>query len=202
MTTFTEPSPSLRPQVYIVPGYQASPQDHWFVWLANKIQTMDAEVSIVKFTEPDHPQFEQWQHDLNQQIHRLDAQTIIIAHSLGCISTVAYLSRHLKERRLKSLICVSGFYETLSALPELDHYMQQIQMDDGIIRTHIQHRYVFFSNNDPLVPAPLSIRFGQLLNAQMFEQKQAGHFMAADGYTQFPQLWERVERLLTTSLTP
>lgn len=185
-----------KKQVYILPGYLATPKDHWFPWLAEKIQSTGAAVKIIEFTHPEQPVLEQWQVDLKQQIQHLDAHSIVIAHSLGCVSSLVYLSKALKDQKLHGLICVAGFYEKLSALPQLNEYIQQTHFDDGLLRTHIQQRYVFFSNNDGLVPAPLSIRFGQMLNAQMAEVKQAGHFMGQDGYTQFPQLWERVESLL------
>ena len=78
----------------------------------------------------------------------------------------------------------------------MNQFVQQAKLNDALLRFRIQQRYSLFSCNDPFVPAPLSIRFGQLLNAQMIEVKKAGHFIQSDGLSEFPQLWEKLEKLL------
>lgn len=144
-----------------------------------------------------HPDSEIWQECLSAQCTVLNENTIIVAHSLGCVSSLSFLSKVLKNTSIAAGIFVSGFTEQLKAIPELDHFISQQTLDDKLLRQHIFRRYVFLSSNDPFVPPPLSIRLGQRLNAQLFEIKQAGHFMQEDGYAAFPQLWEVLRSLLS-----
>ena len=183
-------------KVFIIHGYQSSPEQHWFPWLATKIEQMGSQCEIVHLQGSDQPDFATWRQNLEAQVHPLNEQTIIVAHSLGCISVLDYLSEALNGRLIKAIFMVAGFNEKLTALPELNQFVQQAKLNDALLRFRIQQRYSLFSCNDPLVPAPLSIRFGQLLNAQMIEVKKAGHFMQSDGLSEFPQLWEKLEKLL------
>lgn len=183
-------------KVFIVPGYQASPTDHWFPWLSNQITQYGAQCTVINFTNSAQPDLATWRSDLSAQMQVIDEDTIIIAHSLGCITSLDYLSHQRHAIQLTALITIAGFYQNLPSLPELNDFIQQAEIADGMLRSHIRQRYAYFSINDTLVPAPFCIRFGQLLNAQMIEVKQAGHFMAEDGYLQFPALWERVKALI------
>ena len=183
-------------KVFIIHGYQSSPEQHWFLWLATKIEQMGSQCEIVHLQGSDQPDFATWRQNLEAQVHPLNEQTIIVAHSLGCISVLDYLSEALNGRLIKAIFMVAGFNEKLTALPELNQFVQQAKLNDALLRFRIQQRYSLFSCNDPFVPAPLSIRFGQLLNAQMIEVKKAGHFMQSDGLSEFPQLWEKLEKLL------
>ena len=183
-------------KVFIIHGYQSSPEQHWFPWLATKIEQMGSQCEIVHLKGSDQPNFATWRQNLEAQVHPLNEQTIIVAHSLGCISVLDYLSEALNGRLIKAIFMVAGFNEKLTALPELNQFVQQAKLNDALLRFRIQQRYSLFSCNDPFVPAPLSIRFGQLLNAQMIEVKKAGHFIQSDGLSEFPQLWEKLEKLL------
>ena len=183
-------------KVFIIHGYQSSPEQHWFPWLATKIEQMGSQCEIVHLQGSDQPDFATWRQNLEAQVHPLNEQTIIVAHSLGCISVLDYLSEALNGRLIKAIFMVAGFNENLTALPELNQFVQQAKLNDALLRFRIQQRYSLFSCNDPFVPAPLSIRFGQLLNAQMIEVKKAGHFIQSDGLSEFPQLWEKLEKLL------
>ena len=183
-------------KVFIIHGYQSSPEQHWFPWLATKIEQMGSQCEIVHLQGSDQPDFATWRQNLEAQVHPLNEQTIIVAHSLGCISVLDYLSEALNGRLIKAIFMIGGFNEKLTALPELNQFVQQAKLNDALLRFSIQQRYSLFSCNDPFVPAPLSIRFGQLLNAQMIEVKKAGHFIQSDGLSEFPQLWEKLEKLL------
>ena len=87
----------------------------------------------------------------------------------------------------------------MAVFPELNLFIDQVHFDDAFLRLSISHRILFFSNNDPFVPAPFSIQLGHSLNAQMIEEIGAGHFMASDGFSEFPQLWDKLSVLLKSA---
>ena len=182
--------------VYIIHGYQAVPEDHWFPWLEQHILQTGAQVERVFLADSAHPDAEVWQACLSAQCTVLNEHTIIVAHSLGCLSSLHFLSQALQNASIAAGIFVSGFTEKLKALPELNGFIESQTIDDKLLRQHILRRYVFLSTNDPIVPPPLTLRFAHTLNAQVFEVKQAGHFMQEDGYIAFPQLWDVLRPLL------
>ena len=182
---------------YIVHGYQASADDHWFPWLSKKIIESGGSYEVLNLTNSQNPHYETWKTCLENQIKNLDEQTVIIAHSLGCLITLDYLSQALKQQRLGAIFLIAPFKQKLGSLPELNQFILSCKVDDALIRSHIDKRMIFLSNNDPYVPAPFSIQLGHLLNAQMHEIKNAGHFMAHEGFLEFPQLWEKIQQMLS-----
>lgn len=184
-------------KVFIIHGFQASPQSHWFPWLKQQLETIRVDCHVLNLTDSTHPDYTKWKQDLSHQLQALDHDTIVIAHSLACITALDYLSSALQQQKIKAFIGVSGFQEKLKSLPELNQFIDQIHLNDSIIRLNIQQRYVIFSNNDVYVPAPLTICLGQRINAQMMEIKGAGHFLEADHYREFPQLWDLIQSILT-----
>ena len=187
-------------KVFIVHGYNASPSDHWFPWLKQQIESLGHQCDILHLADSAHPQYDAWKHNLVQQIQPINDDVIIIAHSLGCISSLGFLSEALHGRKHFALFLIAGFKQRLPVFPELNLFIDQAHIDDAHLRLSISHRILFFSNNDPFVPAPFSIQLARLLNAQMIEVKDAGHFMASDGFSEFPQLWEKLTVLLKPEL--
>ena len=79
-------------KVFIVHGYNASPNDHWFPWLKKQIESAGHQCDILYLEESHHPLYEVWKQNLVQQIQVLDEDVIIIAHSLGCLTSLGFLS--------------------------------------------------------------------------------------------------------------
>lgn len=184
-------------KVYIIYGKTSSSHNHWYAWLADKITACGAECTHIALPNPENPDYIQCKQTLINHQVQCDEDSIFIAHEFGVLSTLDLLSAHLQQgQQVKALFVISAFNKMLNAKPEYHQFIQQIDIVDEIIRSNIEQRFLFLSNNDLDIPAPVSIQLGHLLNAQMFEVKQAGQFRAQDGFNEFPQLWEKVEILL------
>lgn len=182
--------------IYIIHGFQASPQSHWFPWLHQQLESLGISSNIVHLQDSSHPDYSIWKQDLSLQLKDLQSDSVVIAHSLGCVTALDYLSSVLVDRKIKAFIGVSGFQEKLKSLPELNQFVEQTHVNESVLRLQIQQRYVIFSNNDLYVPAPLTICLGQRINAQMIEIKGAGHFLTEDGYSEFPRLLELLKNIV------
>ncbi|RZG43559.1 RBBP9/YdeN family alpha/beta hydrolase [Acinetobacter wuhouensis] len=185
--------------VYIIHGYNASSNDYWFPWLKQQVEAIGHQCEIIHFDDSQHPEYGLWKHNLAEQIQSLNENVVIIAHSLGCLASLGFLSEALQGSKLFALFLIAGFNRRLPTLPELNQFIDQVSVNDASLRLSFEHRFLFFSNNDPFVPAPFSIQLGHLMNAQMVEVKNAGHFMASDGFSEFPQLWDKLSVLLKSA---
>ncbi len=184
-------------KVYIIYGKTSSSQNHWYTWLEGKIIENGAECTQIALPSPENPDYLQCKQTLIQHQIQCDQGSIFIAHEFGALSTLDLLSTHLQQgQQVKALFLISAFHKKLTAKPEYNQFIQHIQIVDEILRRNIEQRFLFLSNNDLNIPAPVSIELGHLLNAQMFEVKQAGQFRVQDGFKEFPQLWEKVKVLL------
>ena len=172
--------------------------DHWFPWLSRKLQLAGHFSKRVMLAQSSQPDFEAWQKFLALQIPELDEDTIIVAHSLGCLAALHYLNQRFQAAggSIKAGIFAAGFKAPLPGAPELNPFIHQARLDSAALQHHMPLAFSLLSSNDPVVPPPLTLQLGHFLNAQTYEVKQAGHFMRGDGYAEFHEVWELIKPLL------
>lgn len=190
--------PNSKKKVYIVHGYQASTLDHWFPWLSRKVKEAGHDAKRIMLAQPMQPDPELWQQSLKAQIPHLDESTILVAHNLSCLSVLKFLEQ--QQTPICAGIFVAAFKDPIVALSELNRFIRGTKLNFKSINSSMKQSVIFFSSNDPYVPAPLSLQLGQLLNAQMHEVRNAGHFMKRDGYENFEELWSVIQQCLSSDV--
>jgi uncharacterized protein len=193
---------NIKKKVYIVHGYQASTLDHWFPWLSRKVKAAGHDAKRIMLDQPLHPDPERWQSSLKAQLSQLDEHSIIVTHNLSCLSVLQFLQQQYNEHQtpICAGIFVAGFKDPIVALSELNRFVRATKLQFKTLNSSMKQSVVFFSSNDPYVPAPLSLQLGQLLNAQIYEVRNAGHFMKRDGYETFEQLWQVIQQCLSSDV--
>ena len=179
--------------VYIVHGYMASPTDHWFEWLKAKVEGEGGTTRIVPMPDSMAPDAQAWLETLEREATTLDANTFFVAHSLGCIATLRFLSRH-RDARIGGLIAISGFEQKLPNIPELDAFMAERDYDPATVREVAPQRTVIAAQNDEIVSADLSRDLAASLDAECIVLADGGHFLGSDGFDSFPLVWEELGR--------
>lgn len=176
---------STSARATIIHGYFATPDDHWFGWLADQLGTLGLRVSVPTLPNPQNPEPHEWENAVARAVGTPDENAVIVAHSLGCLTVLRYLCSLHDPWRLGTLVLVAGFTEQLPSLPDLDRYIGNGCDLDGL-RDHIDHIVVLRSDNDPLVPAELTDRLAEELGVRTDIVPDAGHFLATDGCTTLP----------------
>ncbi len=95
-------------KVYIVHGDQESPNDHWFPWLSQQVQHSGHLARRLILPDANAPNFQIWQQSLQMKMPKLDPESIIVAHSLGCLASLHFLTQALSHTQIKGLILVAG----------------------------------------------------------------------------------------------
>ncbi len=189
-------SHNSKNSVFILHCENADPDQHWYGWLEQQLKSDELRVERVFLADAIHPEAEIWQTCLEAQLKGLNERSIVVAHGLSCVALSRFLAQKLKQMTIKAGIFIAGFNDPIAQHPEFNAFIQQAQFESGILRANIQRRLVFFSSNDPVIPVPLMFKFSNLLNAQLIEVAQAGHFRTEDGFKEFPQLLQALQTLL------
>ncbi|MBE0344504.1 serine hydrolase family protein, partial [Paenibacillus sp. 28ISP30-2] len=142
-------------QVYIIHGYTASPADHWFPWLQDKLQEDGVSVAILDMPNSQAPQLHEWTQHLLSNIEVLHKDTYFVGHSLGCVSILRYLQQVSIPEQLSGLVFVSGFTDPVPTLPSLDEFTTD-KLDYEQIMDSVKMRTVIASKDDTIVPFALS----------------------------------------------
>ncbi|AAU38988.1 RBBP9/YdeN family alpha/beta hydrolase [[Mannheimia] succiniciproducens] len=175
----------MRKQLYITHGYTANSQSHWFQWLKNQLIPHQIHTNIFDMPDSSKPNPQIWLAHHQTYINQCDENTVFIGHSLGCIATLRYLQR--QKKKIKGLILVAGFDEPLDNLPELTSFtLQRIYYPELI--ANIPQRIVIGSSNDEVVAPKYTQKLAANLQASYLTVENAGHFLARQGFTEFPLL--------------
>jgi len=166
-------------------GYGATPEDHWFGWLAAQLEAEGICVTIPRLPYPLDPDPEKWEEAVRASLGHPDEHTIVVAHSLGCLSVLRYLAALPGAWRLGALVLVSGFFDPLPALPELDGFIGD-GCDVAGLSDHIGRVVVIRSDDDSIVPPAHTDRLARELGTSARVVPGAGHFLAAEGVTELP----------------
>jgi len=177
---------------YVIHGAYGNPNENWFPWLKKQLQEQGYDVIVPSFPTPEGQTLANWIKIFNQNISRIDNNTIMIGHSVG----VAFILRVLERinKKIKAVYLVSGFTSKLgdprfdnlnSTFVEYPFNWEKIQQNCGSF-------HVFHSSSDPYVPIEFIEPFRHQLQAKIRLIKDAGHFNADAGYTKFHTLLKEI----------
>ncbi|QIW16796.1 esterase [Pasteurellaceae bacterium RH1A] len=177
------------PQVYIIHGYTASPDKHWFPWL--EAELAKGQIACTRLAMPDasNPTPQAWQAYLQAHI-RLDSQTILVGHSLGCIAALNFLATQTQQPL--GCVFVSGFHQALDTLPELNPFADFYQNQPACLPPKA---FAVAALDDEIVPHHYTDALAQHLGADYIRLNTGGHFLDRQGVTELPIVLELIEKL-------
>lgn len=181
-------------QIFVLHGYSASIDDHWFLDLKHQIENENTTVTLIPFPDSENPDVDAWQKVLDQQIPKVDENTYFVAHSLGVITLLHFLQRH-DYQNIGGIILVSGFSGPISDFSSLDGYITKSKVDTNYFKG-IKKKLVYLSDNDDLVPPKLTIELAKEIDAPYITVPNGGHFLGREGYTKFPQVVNSLKEML------
>ncbi|WP_447501742.1 RBBP9/YdeN family alpha/beta hydrolase [Acinetobacter pittii] len=181
-------------QIFVLHGYSASIDDHWFLDLKHQIEDEHTTVTLIPFPDSENPDVDAWQKILDQQIPKVDENTYFVAHSLGVITLLHFLQRH-DYQNIGGMILVSGFSGLISDSSVLNSYIMKSKVDTNYFKG-IKKKLVYLSDNDDLVPPKLTIELAKEIDAPYITVPNGGHFLGREGYTSFPQVVNSLKEML------
>jgi predicted alpha/beta hydrolase family esterase len=173
--------------IYLIHGYLANSESHWFPWLKNELQKNNKKLMAETLTNADNPEYHTWKKDISNLLSNVKKGDSIVCHSLGCISTLDFFKNYTGPK-LDKLILVAGFNEKLKSFPDLDNFINECQLDLVKTAQYFDKIIVFVSSNDVIVDPILTRNLAKQLSAELIIENNAGHFLESDGYTKFDSL--------------
>ncbi|NNH79023.1 serine hydrolase family protein [Acinetobacter sp. ANC 5380] len=183
-------------QVNVLHGYTASPEENWYPWIQQTADQQHYSLKVLRLDPSTHPELSVWESQIDEQIEGLDENSIVIAHSLGTVAALDYLSKHLTHQRIKQLVLVAGFNGRLGRLEEVYPFIDAAQIDFELLKRQIEHRMVIYSEGDNHVPPKLSIEQAQSLDTELISAQCQGHFIDSEGCTELPEVWQAIQPYL------
>ncbi|WP_245154273.1 alpha/beta hydrolase [Rhodococcus sp. 1R11] len=175
------------PRAIIIHGYSATPLDHWFGWLADRLERSGFQATVPALPTPENPDSIEWTDAVSAAVGETDEATMVVAHSLGCLATLRHLKGLRRPWRLGSLVLVAGFLKPLPALPELDTFIGD-GCDVSGIADRVDVLTVLRSDTDAYVPVEFTDGLAEKLGTKARVAPGRGHFLGSDGVCALPEV--------------
>lgn len=163
----------------ILPGWQGSPADHWQSHWQQSLPT----ASRVEQLDWDNPDPYEWVANLDRRLAEVCTPTILIAHSLGCITVARWAAQaagHVLPR-------VQGALLVAPADVERADCPQALRSFAPIVRQALPFpTCVVGSDNDPAASMPRVLELAQQWGSEIAVLPGAGHINVKSGFN----LWE------------
>ncbi len=182
-------------RVFIIHGYGAAPEKHWFPWLKRQLEEEGSLVDVLPLPDAGQPVLADWLACLRAHVGTVDRNTFFVAHSLGCVTLLGFLDSLDAGSRFGGMILVSGFNRPVDGLSELDEFAAQ-KIDVVRVAGMADAREVIAARDDGVVPASASHELAIRLKADFFELQKGGHFMGDDGFVAWPFVHGRLRAMM------
>lgn len=170
------------PRIIIVPGWRNSGPTHWqSLWMQN-LPHAERVVQDDWLT----PKREPWVQTLEAQILSLPEPVIVVAHSLGCITT-AHVGAEAAARIQNALLVAPADPERRAHLADFAPVPHQALPYRSI---------VVASTNDPYCPIRQAGAYARAWGSEFVRLPNAGHINIESGHGEWPLGWALLQSLV------
>ena len=182
----------MKKRVFIIHGWEGSPENAWFPWLREELAVRGFEVFVPQLPQPEEPRIQNWLPALKGVAPDPDEATYFVGHSLGCQTIARHLEGLPEHIIVGGAVFVGGFFKRLTNI-EADALSQSVAkewlsapLNLSKVRTRLRKSVAIFSDNDDYVPLENQDDFRDKLGATIIVEKQMGHFDTSSGVTELP----------------
>lgn len=181
----------------IIHGTEGYPEENWFPWCKQQLEKHDYHVVVPQFPSPPvvPANIEEWFEVLSEYQASFNQDTLIIGHSLGGLFTLRILEQIQVPIKLAAVVGAPIGCEPILNY-ERDSAFCGFEFNWNKIRAGAQNFVVFQSDDDPYVGLENGRQLAEHLHTDLSFIPNAGHFNKAAGYTEFPELIEKIKPYL------
>ena len=184
----------MQKRVFIIHGWDGSPQNCWFPWLKNKLEEKGFVVQVLSMPHPVNPTIVDWVNYLADAVGKADKNTYLVGHSIGCQTILRYIAQ--LQKPVGGVVCVAGFFRLLHLVTDEEKEIAkpwlETQMDFEKIKESTNRIIAIFSDDDPDVDLGDKELFEKYLGAKTIVEHQKGHFSDDAGIKELPSALESV----------
>ena len=184
---------------FIIHGTKGSQYGNWIPWLYSKFRNAGERCLVPQFPAEDGMNYKKWKNILEGYLDagEINEDTIFICHSLGCVFVTRFVVEH--KLRIAGIIAVAGFNGDV--IPE-----EYVELNKSFltrnrviqkISKYVKFFHCIYSDNDPYVQIENLMNFAKLTSAKVHEIEGGGHLNGEAGYTEFPFLWDLLDKINT-----
>jgi uncharacterized protein len=189
-----------KPNVMVIHGAYGYPEENWFDWLRKELHGVNIECHVPQLPTPENQHLSHWTDVFNDSCqHLIHSNTIMIGHSLGAAFVLRWLEQ--QDCQLKTVVLVGAFLGEvgIEKFDSINQSFFETEFDWRRIQKNSRQFICYYGDNDPYVKRDHFNFIADHLSAVKIIVSKAGHFNAASGYIQFPQLLIQLKKIMETN---
>lgn len=182
----------MSKRVFLIHGWDGTPEHGWFPWLKQELEKHDFEVIAPQMPETNAPRISKWVPALSKAVGEADSDTYFIGHSMGCQTIIRYLETLPDQVRVGGAVFVAGFLTRLTNLEDEDEVRDiekewlESPLDLANVKSHLPKSIAIFSDDDMFVPLDNQDTFRDELGSEIVVEHAMGHFTEDGGTKELP----------------
>lgn len=182
----------MQKRVFIIHGWDGSPQNCWFPWLKSKLEEKGFVVQALPMPHPENPTIADWVNYLAKVVGEPDGDTFFVGHSIGCQTILRYIEQ--LQKPIGGVVCVAGFFRLLHLTTDEEKEIAKPWLEKAMDYDKIKRLsgkiIAIFSDDDPDVDLGDKKLFEKYLNAKTIVEHRKGHFSDDAGIKELPPALE------------
>jgi predicted alpha/beta hydrolase family esterase len=175
----------------IIHGWDQKPDQEWLPWLGKQLQEKGWKVDLPEMPNTKNPNLTEWTETLKKL--KPDKDTLLIGHSLANALIMKYLEEVANP--VRGTVMVAAWDWLLEDVKEYHQTFFENGFDYEKIKARKLPLTMVQSTNDPYIDFERSKKLAEKIGAELVTVQNAGHFMARNGYSEFPKLLEIIENI-------
>lgn len=187
----------MSKKVFIIHGFQATPESDWRPWLKENLEAQGDVVELLKMPTPFDPILSEWVKTISDAVQNPNEDVYLVGHSLGVPTILNYLESLNKGEKIGGAVLVSGSYKPVieDEDPEerkCDHFADH-EFDWDTIKNACEKFVVIHGDDDDLVPLYHAEYISKMLECELKTVKGGGHLNSESEWFELPEalMWIR-----------
>lgn len=182
-------------KVFIIHGFQGSPNGGWRPWLMAELENRDIYACALSMPDPENPICTEWVEEISRHVEKNKNDEIyLVGHSLGVPAILRYLEFSSEIPNVRGAVLVSGPCKK-SKNKKIENFLDK-EFDYESIKSKIQKFVIIHGDNDPNVPLNNAEILSQKLGAELIVIPNGGHLNGSSGWKTLPQCFESLTKMM------
>ncbi len=188
----------LMKKVFIMHGFEGSPNGGWRPWLMGELEKQDIYACALPMPDPANPVCDEWIEEISGVINdsNREDEIYLVGHSLGSTAILRYL-----ESAYSNILTSGVSGVVLTSCPIEKNKNSKISsfletpFDFEKIKTKAKKFAIIHGDNDPNVPLRNAEVLAKELNGDLVVIKDGGHLNGSSGFRILPECLDALMRM-------
>lgn len=182
-------------KVFIVHGFEGSPNGGWRPWLMGELEKLDIYAFALAMPTPALPICSDWVEEIKRNVDKNKEDEIyLVGHSLGVPAILRYLESSLEIENIHGAVLVSGPCKP-TGNKKIENFLDK-EFDFKTIKSKVQKFAVIHGDNDQNVPLNNAETLSYELNTKLIIVPNGGHLNGSSGWSTLPQCLESLTEMI------